>query len=157
MKSLMGSPEMRAKLSARTKDHWDSNPERKVTQGAKVSAANLTDGMTRFQSHIIIDADGCHIWQSTKIYGYAKFSKPKNAGQITAIRWLWNELHGPPPAGLQPDHLCHTNDMDCPGGDDCKHRACVNLEHIEWVTPSENLKRMHHRKRLIKARKELPL
>jgi hypothetical protein len=41
---------------------------------------------------------------------------------------LWEEVNGPKPPGMDLDHLC-------------RNRKCVNLEHIELVTRSENARR----------------
>lgn len=47
--------------------------------------------------------------------------------------------HGPVPVGHVVDHQCHTD--ECPGGDQCPHRSCVNPWHLEVVTIAENTRR----------------
>lgn len=43
------------------------------------------------------------------------------------------------PIGVIVDHLCHNKDAGCPGGPTCRHRRCVNPEHLEViVSQSEN-------------------
>jgi hypothetical protein len=54
--------------------------------------------------------------------------------------------HGPVPDGLQIDHTCHNRDPDCPGGNSCEHRVCVNPAHLEAVTGKTNTQRAHRRK-----------
>jgi hypothetical protein len=43
-------------------------------------------------------------------------------------RWTWEQANGPIPEGLVIDHLC-------------RNRACCNPEHLEPVSPEENVKR----------------
>lgn len=46
------------------------------------------------------------------------------------------------PDEMQLDHVCHTVSIDtCPGGDDCRHRRCVNPAHLQLVTGPENVMR----------------
>lgn len=53
----------------------------------------------------------------------------------------------PIPDDLQIDHLCHTDDPGCLGGNDCPHRRCVNPAHLEPVTPQGNSLRGTRRSR----------
>jgi hypothetical protein len=53
---------------------------------------------------------------------------------------VYEALVGPVPDGLDLDHLCHNADRDCPGGDQCPHRACVEVTHLAPRTRSENLR-----------------
>ncbi len=52
----------------------------------------------------------------------------RQAGKILAHRLAYTLAKGPIPEGLELDHLCHTP-------------ACVNPDHLEAVTHSENLSR----------------
>lgn len=45
-----------------------------------------------------------------------------------AHRWYYEQAHGPIPDGLTLDHLC-------------SQRACVNPDHMESVSLSENIRR----------------
>jgi len=53
----------------------------------------------------------------------------------------YEAANGPIPDGIYPDHLCHTNDHDCPGGTSCPHRRCVNPDHLDAVGDEENRRR----------------
>jgi hypothetical protein len=57
-------------------------------------------------------------------YGVARYK----ATTMGAHRLAWITAHGPIPAGLQIDHLC-------------RNRRCVNVDHLELVTPKENTRR----------------
>lgn len=77
-----------------------------------------------------VDAEGiCWEWTSTVDgtgYGKIKIARV----WVPAHRWAYETLVGPIPAGLELDHLCRI-------------RRCVNPDHLEPVTTTENLRRMH--------------
>jgi hypothetical protein len=76
----------------------------------------------------------CIIWAGAlDRKGYAAKFKGRRAA-----RAIFEAAKGPIPPGLVLDHLCHTYDLACLGGDSCPHRACVNPEHLEPVTSREN-------------------
>lgn len=80
-----------------------------------------------------VQPNGCWRWT-----GYIN---PSGYGQIGHKRphvLIYERMVGPVPAGLELDHLCHTQDSSCPGGKSCPHRACVNPAHLEPVTGAEN-------------------
>lgn len=83
---------------------------------------------------------GCWIWTaSTYRNGYGQFTVL--GVPVKAHRWAYQNLVGRVPQGMQLDHLCHTTDPTCSGGDDCTHRRCVNPAHLEPVTPQINAHR----------------
>lgn len=84
--------------------------------------------LERFLEKIIVDANGCHVWQGAKNEkGYGLFQA---AGHrcVRAHRWIYEHTHGPIPEGLEPDHTC-------------RNRACVRTTHLELVTHRENVLR----------------
>ncbi len=83
-----------------------------------------------------IGSDGC--------WTFGGYILPTGYGQIGrnigAHRLAYQLAHGPIPEGLQIDHNCHNRDLSCPGGP-CRHRRCVNPDHLEAVTTVENVMR----------------
>lgn len=71
--------------------------------------------------------DTCWLWTGgLNQDGYGKMSL--NSKTKVVHRWLYEQLVGPIPGGLQIDHLCRV-------------RNCVNPSHLEPVTPQENIRR----------------
>lgn len=85
----------------------------------------------------VIKTDTCWLWNGgMSTGGYGCFVAQ---GRTRRVHRYSYELHkGAIPAGLYLDHLCHSQDPTCEGGDTCPHRRCINPDHLEPVTPWEN-------------------
>lgn len=84
----------------------------------------------RFWSYVDKNGPGgCWLWTGyVDTKGYGRFHV-RPVGVIGAHRFAYELLVGPIPAGLDLDHVYAWG---------CRHRNCVNPEHLEPVTPEEN-------------------
>jgi len=78
----------------------------------------------RVLRHVIRQPDGCWIWPRAKVWnGYGQVW---NGNKLVMVhRYVYENMVGPVPEGMQLDHLC-------------RNRLCCNPEHLEIVTPREN-------------------
>lgn len=72
--------------------------------------------------------DGCWLWMGRTAGGYGRFDKPGRVS-IAAHKWLWVELYGDVPDGLE---LCHR----------CDVRNCVKPGHLFLGTRADNMQDM---------------
>jgi len=85
----------------------------------------------RFASKIAPGKNGCIEWQAgTNSVGYGVFHPNTTTGNKReyAHRWAYEQRFGAIPDGLHLDHLC-------------RNTLCVNPDHLEPVTPRENILR----------------
>ncbi len=78
---------------------------------------------------IVLGAGGCWIWtRSRNRKGYGRWwgRGPDRARLAHVV--IWELFNGPPPEGMELDHLCRV-------------RICVNPAHLDLVTSAENLDR----------------
>lgn len=73
------------------------------------------------------EPNGCMLWTGgLNSYGYGKLMLNKKNWMVHRLAYTW--LVGVIPNGLVLDHLCRT-------------RNCVRVDHLEPVTPAENVRR----------------
>lgn len=79
------------------------------------------------EKHYIVDKNGCWIWQrATTNDGYAQVHINNRICYVHVL--LWERRFGKKPTGKELDHLCRV-------------RNCINTEHLELVTRTENVRR----------------
>lgn len=95
----------------------------------------------RIAARIEVDpVSGCHRWTGGKIKGYGAI-RLQNPRRVRRVHVVAYELaHGPVPAGMELDHVCHTR-SGCTRTVDCPHRLCANPDHLEPVTHRVNVLR----------------
>jgi hypothetical protein len=82
-------------------------------------------------------SEECWVWRgAVRKNGYGVLSV--EGRKMAAHRLAYQLLTGPIPDGQELDHLCHTRDLTCPGGNACRHRRCVNPAHLEPTTGRVN-------------------
>lgn len=81
--------------------------------------------------------DECAPWTGSRTKaGYGTFTS--GGRHFYAHRAAYEAAHGPIPEGYDVDHTCHNEDLSCPGGDGCPHRACCNERHLRAVPRKVN-------------------
>lgn len=74
-----------------------------------------------------------------EVFGGARFRL--EGRNVLAHRHAYELLKGPIPEGMQLDHTCHNADPACRDDRNCRHRKCVNPDHLDVVTNRVNILR----------------
>lgn len=90
----------------------------------------------RLLAQVEIDEDGCWLWTGSLWRGGYGKMRAGGRGRRLVHRVAYELMVGPIPEGMQIDHRCHQLDT-CSGGE-CKHRRCVNPDHLSPATQLEN-------------------
>lgn len=85
----------------------------------------MTDGLIRDDDYVV--DGGCWVWSKKTGYdGYGRCRRRQR--NYMAHRLYWSHYRGEIPDGMMIDHLCG-------------NRACVNPDHLEVVSRTENARR----------------
>ena len=111
----------------------------------RLGTTELRTALERFWSKVDRRGDDdCWPWLAgLTSHGYGQFGVGGRAGtMVKAHRWIYEQMVGPVPEGMELDHLCHNAAPACPGGYTCRHRRCVNyVKHLRPATHSDNIRR----------------
>lgn len=89
----------------------------------------MTRYSDRFWLKVAKQPNGCWEWQGACLHGGTSYGVFGYQGKnVLAHRFAYEELKGAIPSGYELDHLC-------------RNKRCVNPDHLEVVTRSENTKR----------------
>lgn len=75
----------------------------------------------------------------SKGYSNTKIGYP-NHKSIRVHKLSWMYYKGDIPEGMVVDHMCH-DPKTCQGGSACEHRQCVNPNHLQLLSGSDNSKK----------------
>lgn len=89
--------------------------------------------------------DSCHPWTgSIGSHGYGQLSvggRPELVHRLVYIVAIGDiPIDDQTGKTLVVDHICHNDDLECPGGKGCYHRPCGNPNHLAVKTNGDNRK-----------------
>lgn len=94
---------------------------------------------------------GCWTWTGAVSWNnYGRIYLPATNRRVRIYRHVLGLFNGRKvPSHLQVDHLCHNQDIRCPGGKECLHRRCCNPAHLRTVKQLTNIEAYVERRRTI--------
>ena len=111
--------------------------QRNGTTGARAWLRTLKERLEHYSEP---QDNGCIYWTGyLNAERYGVVSNPE--GSELAHKAAWEDINSPLPPGVHLDHICHSDDLSCPGGRSCLHRRCINVDHLEPTTAQENARR----------------
>lgn len=135
------SPFCQCGCGQRTKISKVTNRARGYVAGQPIPYINSGHAAYRYAGpEYIVDPDtGCWVWQKSIRMGYGRRWDGEHLH--SAHVWYWEQKNGPKPPSMDLDHLCHGADKTCLGGTACRHRRCVNPDHLQPVPRTANVRR----------------
>lgn len=96
-----------------------------------------------FMTHVRVLENGCWEWQGEVVpRGYGRFCFASI--REMAHRYSYRTFKGEIPAEMTVDHECHNRALaTCAGGCSCRHRRCVNPDHLCLETQTDNKRKGH--------------
>lgn len=111
--------------------------QRQHTRGTVAPRVEPTDA-ERFMAQVDKQQNDC--WHWTGHIGESGYGQFRLGGKYPrAHRAAYKLFIGPIPDGLQVDHDCHNQDLNCNDGPDCPHRRCVNPAPLVARTALQNI------------------
>jgi hypothetical protein len=109
---------------------WVKGLPLRYVNGHQGRHARLGTGVSLDESYAVVDCGyvtPCWVWQrATDRKGYGSVGYGGKVRKAHCV--FWERAHGPVPEGLQLDHLC-------------RNPSCVNPDHLEPVSGTENVRR----------------
>lgn len=94
------------------------------------------DILERLADRLALTDSGCLVWTGgLNRGGYGNVDVDGRTASVHRV--TYETVVGPVPAGLDLGHVCHDQDLACPGGR-CPHRACAHPDHLQPMTEQEN-------------------
>jgi hypothetical protein len=91
----------------------------------------------------VLDQESCWEWNgviSKEGYGILRRTLNNKVYGILAHRLSWFTQYGKIPDGMVIDHTCH-DPSTCVNGFECKHRSCVNPNHLQLTSVKDNVRK----------------
>lgn len=116
-----GRPHVARGFCNRHWKHW-----RSTADSTEVRKDRRRRGAPLYESIEYDPLTGCWMWTGARAGGYGIVKRTGSSRLVHRV--VYELLHGPIPAGVEPDHLCRTP-------------ACVRPDHLELVDHRTNLLR----------------